>query len=102
MPERIDVLPPGDFLTTKTRTTRTIVRFASPFSLPGFDAPQPEGDYRVDHDEELLETFSRLVWRRVNTFIYLPAIGRNADTSQMMPVSYADLDRALEKDQNQS
>ena len=35
-----------------TRTTQTIVRFSSAFLLPGFDAPQPAGEYRVDQDEE--------------------------------------------------
>ena len=45
------------------------------FLLPGFDAPQPAGDYRVDQDEELIEAFSRLAWRRVGAFIHLPAIG---------------------------
>ena len=30
------------------------------FRLPGFDEPQPAGDYRVDHDEEAIEGISRL------------------------------------------
>jgi len=36
-------------------TTQTVVRFNSAFVLPGFDAPRPPGDYRVDLDEEPLE-----------------------------------------------
>ncbi len=84
-----------------TRTTQTVVRFSSPFELPGFDAPQPAGDYRVDHDDELIEVFSRLAWRRVGAFVHLPAIGMNAHTHQMVPIGQADLDAALEKDQQQ-
>ena len=84
-----------------TRTTQTVARFSSPFLLPGFDAPQPAGDYRVDQDEELMEVSSRLAWRRVATFVHLPALGTGARTRQMVPVNPADLDAALEKDHKQ-
>lgn len=80
-----------------TRTTQTVARFSSPFLLPGFDAPQPAGDYRIDQDEELIEVFSRLAWRRVGTFIHLPAISATGSTQQMVPINPADLDAALEK-----
>ncbi|MFU0507482.1 hypothetical protein [Pseudaminobacter sp. NGMCC 1.201702] len=81
-----------------TRTTQTVARFSSPFLLPGFDAPQPAGDYRIDQDEELIEVFSRLAWRRVGAFIHLPAISATGSTQQMVPINPADLDAALEKD----
>ena len=45
---------------TTTRATQTVVRFLSAFLLPGFDAPQPAGDYRVDQDEESIGGLSRL------------------------------------------
>ena len=83
-----------------TRTTQTLVQFSSPFLLPGFDAPQPAGDYRVDQDEELIETFSCLAWRRVSAFVHLPAIGMKGQIQQMVPVTLADLDSVLEKDRN--
>jgi hypothetical protein len=85
-----------------TRTTQTIVRFSAPFMLPGFDAPQPAGDYRVDQDEELLEVSSRLAWRRVAAFVHLPAIGIDAHIRQMAQIDPAALDAALEKDHQQS
>lgn len=81
-----------------TRTTQTTVRFSSDFLLPGFDGPQPAGDYRVDHDEELIDGVSMLAWRRVASFIHLPGIGMAGTTRQMVPVNPADLDAALEKD----
>ncbi|MEQ9181001.1 MAG: hypothetical protein RIF44_20120 [Nitratireductor sp.] len=84
------------------RTTQTVVHFTSPFLLPGIEGPQPAGDYRVDHDEELLEVVSRLAWRRVGTFIHLPAIAKQGTTRQMVPIDPADLDAALEKDQELS
>lgn len=81
-----------------TRTTETVVRFSSPFMLAGFDEAQPAGDYRVDQDEELLEAFSRLAWRRVAAFIYLPAIGRVDATQRMVRIELSELDAAIDKD----
>ena len=85
-----------------SRTTQTVVHFSSAFRLPGFDEPQPAGDYRVDHDEELIEGISRLAWRRVGAFIHLPAIAMQSSAQQMVPLNPADLDAALEKDLGQS
>ena len=81
-----------------SRTTSTIARFSSPFLLPGFDTPQPAGEYRVEYDEEMIEVSSRLAWRRVGAFIHLPAVGLQASTRQMVPVVPADLEAALELD----
>jgi hypothetical protein len=85
-------------MTMTTRTTQSVVRFSSPFVLPDFDSPQPPGDYRVDRDEELIEGASWLAWRRVNTFIHLPAISAKRSTEQMVPIDQADLDAAIERD----
>ena len=85
-----------------TRTTQTVVRFNSEFALPGLDAPQPPGDYRVDLDEEPLEGASRTAWRRVATFIHLPAISTKGSTQQMVPIEPASLEAALDKDRRQS
>lgn len=84
--------------TVTSRTKHTVVRFASAFSLPGFDAPQPAGDYRVDHDEELLEGASHLGWRRIAAFIHLPAIAAGP-ARQMVPIGLPDLEAIVEKDQ---
>lgn len=85
-----------------TRITQTTVRFSSAFLLPGFDAPQPAGEYRVEHDEEAIEGVSHIAWRRVGTFIHLPATGMPAAARQMVPVDPRDLDAALAKDQTPS
>jgi hypothetical protein len=85
-----------------SRTTQTIVHFSSDFRLPGFDAPQPAGDYRVDHDEELIEGASRLAWLRVGAFIYLPAIAARDSVEQMVPIIPSDLEAALAKDSEKS
>jgi hypothetical protein len=85
-----------------TQTTVRFVRFRNAFLLPGFDEPQPAGDYRVDHDEECIEGLSRLAWRRVGSFIHLPGIGVQRSTHQMVAINAADLDAALEKDNKTS
>ncbi len=85
-----------------SRTTQTVVRFSSPFLLPGFEAPQPAGDYRINYDEEPLEGVFRLAWRRIAAFIYLPAIAMQASAQQMVPINISDLDTILERDQQQS
>jgi hypothetical protein len=84
-----------------TRTTQSVVRFSRPFLLPGFDAPQPAGDYRVDLDEQLIEGVSLLAWQRTGAFIHLPAIGTSGATMQMVPSNPADIDAAIAKDKAQ-
>ncbi|GGB05838.1 hypothetical protein GCM10011491_37410 [Brucella endophytica] len=81
-----------------TRTMHTVARFSSAFLLPGFDAPQSAGEYRVDQDEESINALSRLAWRRVAVFVHLPALAMQVPTQQMVPVNPADIDAALEKD----
>jgi hypothetical protein len=85
-----------------TRTSQTIVRFSNAFLLPGFDRPQPAGDYRVAHDEESIEGASWIAWRHVGSFIHLPSLNTRGRIHQMVPINAAELDTALEKDREQS
>jgi hypothetical protein len=85
-----------------TRPFRCPAETRNPFLLPGFDKPQPAGDYRVDHDVESIEGISRLAWLRVGSFIHLPGIGVHMSMHQMVPINPADLDAALEKDNKTS
>ncbi len=100
--ERRAALFPRKAATMTTRTTPTVVHFNAAFALPGLDAPQPPGDYRVDIDEEPLEGASRVAWRRVATFIHLPAISARELSRQMVPIDAASLEAALDKDRRQS
>ncbi|WP_288142765.1 hypothetical protein [Mesorhizobium sp.] len=61
-----------------SRTTQTVVHFSSAFRLPGFEAWQPAGDYRVDR----FRGSSRLAWRRVDAFIHLPAIALQSSAAR--------------------
>ncbi len=84
-----------------SRTTQITVRFSSPFLLPGFE-PQPAGAYRVDYDEESIDSNSRLAWLRVGAFVHLPAIGMQGSLQQLVPIEPAKLDALLEQDRANS
>jgi len=99
---KAQALFPRKAATLTTRTTPIVVHFNAAFALPGFAAPQPPGDYRVDLDEESLEAASRTAWRRVATFIHLPSISAKGSTQQMVPIDAASLEAALDKDRRQS
>lgn len=84
------------------RTTHSIAHFDSSFMLGGLTAPLPPSDYDVDHDEELIDGISRVAWRRVATFIHLPARGIKALQSQLVAIDHADLEAALERDRQRA
>lgn len=79
------------------RTTNMIMRFASPFDLPGLDAPQPAGDYSVDIDEEEISGATWSAWTRSAVFIHLPAVEARSMTHQMISLSPEQLDAILAK-----
>ena len=104
LPVRTEMMPQAppraaaEIAIVTTRTTQTVARFSAEFELPGFDAPLPPGDYRVEHDEESIESASWLAWIGVGSFIHLPAITTPTSSRQMLPINPADLKAALEKD----
>lgn len=81
------------------RTTHSVVRFARPFSLAGIDGAQPAGDYEIDHDEELIDGMTWHAWRRVGTYMHLPATAARGRRSQLVTVDFAELTAALKQDQ---
>lgn len=83
------------------RTKRLTAHFSAPFSLHGVDGFQPAGDYAVDEDEELIEGVSWMAYRRIATFIYLPAISSSCRASQMVDVDPSDLETAVLRDRDQ-
>lgn len=80
-----------------TRTRERTVSFANSFLLKGVDRPLPAGDYRVATDEELIESLSFPVYRRVATMIFVPAqVPRGA--MEMVTIDPVDLQAALQHD----
>jgi hypothetical protein len=81
------------------RTIQAVVHFSAPFVLRGLDGVHPAGDYDVDHDEQLIDGMSWQAWRRVATYIHLPARAANGPIAQLLAIDPADLDCALRRDQ---
>jgi hypothetical protein len=79
---------------TIARSLSKTVAFAHPFALKGVDRVLPPGDYRVVTDEELIESLSFPVYRRVATMIFIEARGG----TEMVPIDPADLAAAQQRD----
>ena len=58
-----------------TRTTTATVAFRRPFILAGCETLQPAGNYEVETQEELVDTLSFPVWRRVATVMRVTQLG---------------------------
>jgi hypothetical protein len=80
-----------------TRTREKTVSFRHSFLLKGVDHPLPAGDYRVTTDEELIESLSFPVYRRVATMIFVPAQAERG-AMEMVTIDPADLQAALQRD----
>ena len=81
-----------------TRTSRTTVTFARPFSLGGIDEVLPAGSYAVETDEELIEGLSFLAYRRISTTILLPSLSRRSASVEVVTIDPRDLEAARLKD----
>ena len=81
-----------------TRTIRSIAVFNSAFNLGGIDGELPAGSYRIESEEELIESLSFVAFRRVETTIELPAIGSVGLKRQVVAIDPLDLAMAQERD----
>lgn len=80
------------------RTQRSSVTFTSDFFLHGFAKAQPPGEYRIESDEEQLDGLTFIAFRRIATYIHLPALTTGRLASQIIEIDPADLEKALAKD----
>lgn len=79
------------------RTTSKSVTFTRPFALAGLGSVQPAGTYIVEMDEERLPVLLHTAYRRVATWIVLPA-GPSGGPSQFVSIDAEELDSALSRD----
>jgi hypothetical protein len=99
--ERNDLPFPGYEM--NARTKHTTVKFTAPFSLRSVDEIQPPGDYAIDEDEELIDGLSWLTYRRVATFIHLPAVSSiDRLKSQLVAIDHYELEAVLRQDEDQA
>lgn len=80
-----------------TRTHRETVTFQRPFSLEGIGRVLPAGSYEVVIDEELIEGLSFPVYRRVATWMLVPAQTQQASV-EMLTVDPHSLAAAKDRD----
>ena|SRR5579862_2786942 len=81
-------------ITLVTRTRSQLVVFCRPFVLSGLESLQPAGTYRVDTDEEQLDTLTVAAWRRTATVVQLERGG----ITTHFAVDPAELHEALMRD----
>ena len=73
------------------RSRREVVTFKHPFQIRGIDRPLPAGAYEVITDEEMIEGLSFASYRRVATFIIVPAAASRGSTMEMISIGSVDL-----------
>ena len=74
------------------------VTFRHPFTLKGVGRALPAGTYRVEVEEERIDGLSFLAYRRLATFIRIPAAGHGSTSAQMFLVDPKDLTEAQQRD----
>lgn len=79
------------------RTSRKTVIFQEPFLLEAVGRSLPGGAYDVVTDEELIESLSFPVYRRVATMMLIPAQS-SASSMEMLTIDPKDLAAAIERD----
>ncbi|CCE99874.1 hypothetical protein [Sinorhizobium fredii] len=84
------------------RTKHRRVHFNEPFVIPDFGETVPPGDYEVDEDEELIEGISWLAYRRVATFIKLPATPENKYRMRIVAIAPEELERLITVDRHRA
>jgi hypothetical protein len=89
---------PFDRATMTIRTTRKSVTFCRPFLLKGIDRTLPAGEYQVVTDEELIDGLSFPVYRRVSTFMFVPAQSHDPSSVEMVTIDPLALRAAQDRD----
>jgi hypothetical protein len=84
------------------RSSRRAITFLHPFNFAGLDGTQPAGTYIVVTEEEQITGISFEGWRRTETSLRLPAIGRDTGVEQVIVINPQDLAEALARDRNNS
>ncbi|MES2471565.1 MAG: hypothetical protein V4601_01865 [Pseudomonadota bacterium] len=78
----------------ETRTTHSAVIFRHPFQLAGMDGMAPAGSYRLDMEEEKLDTLTFESWRQTAVILQVPRAG----VTEYLPIDPQELRDALARD----
>lgn len=80
-----------------TRTVRRKLIFRHGFRLTAVDHPLPAGEYELISDEKLIEGLSFPVYRRISSWIMVPALN-SSGSSEMIAVEPKDIEAAQARD----
>ena len=83
---------------TRTRTSTRTVTFRRRFRLSAVEESQPAGSYQVESDEEQLATISSPAYRRIATWLRLPAPAGSRALDRLVNVDAMELESALAAD----
>ena len=78
----------------ETRTTHSTVTFRRPFQLAGMDGVAPAGSYKLDMEEEKLDTLSFESWRQTAVVLQIARAG----VTEYLAIDPQDLREALARD----
>ena len=79
-----------------TRTSHSHITFRRPFRLAGMDATAPAGSYKVDMEEERLDTLTVEAWRQTAVIMQITTAG----ITEHVAVDPQELRDALSRDGN--
>jgi hypothetical protein len=80
------------------RSRKSVVTFACPFVLDGYDQELPAGTYVVETDEDLLPGLSFPAYRRISTTLYVDALPGRPGRKEAWRIDPKALDAALIRD----
>lgn len=80
------------------RTTESEITFIQPFTLESLMVQQKPGTYRVVVDEERIDRLSFAAYKRVATYIEIPAITVTTGKRRLLQVSREEIAHALKRD----
>lgn len=81
-----------------TRVTTKTVTFRHAFSLDEIEGPLAAGTYRVETEDETLDSVSFVAYRRIATHIFVPAQKGASSGVQMWAIHPNGLAAALSRD----
>jgi hypothetical protein len=77
------------------RTATRTVFFRNSFTLTALETRQPAGDYLIEIDEERLAAVSFPAYRRVATWLRIPAVSGTGASDRLVNVDPAELEPLL-------
>ena len=79
-----------------TRISHSHITFRRPFQLTGMDTAAPAGSYKIDREEERLDTLTAEAWRQTALILQIATAG----ITEHLTVDPQELRNALSRDRD--